>query len=102
VKTDAEQEDKNLLLSREAEVDSKPALEIYADDVKCGHGAAAGAVAEEALFYMLSRGIDPLLAQTLLIKGFAASVLDEVRLPALRSHLERLLVQSLPRLGASE
>jgi Fe-S cluster assembly protein SufD len=102
VKTDAEQEDKNLLLSREAEVDSKPALEIYADDVKCGHGAAAGAVAEEALFYMLTRGLDPLLAQGLLIKGFAAAVLDEVRLPVLRSHLERLLVQSLPRLRAGE
>ncbi len=102
VKTDAEQEDKNLLLSREAEVDSKPALEIYADDVKCGHGAAAGAVAEEALFYMLSRGIDPVLAQTLLIKGFAASVLDQVRLAGLRAHLERLLVQSLPRLRTGE
>jgi len=101
-KTDAEQEDKNLLLSREAEVDSKPALEIYADDVKCGHGAAAGAVAEEALFYMLSRGIGPVLAQTLLIKGFASSVLDEVRLPALRTQLDRLLVDSLPRLRTEE
>jgi Fe-S cluster assembly protein SufD len=98
VKTDAEQEDKNLLLSREAEVDSKPALEIYCDDVKCGHGAAAGAVADEALFYMRSRGLDERMASILLIRGFAAAVLDEVRLPSLRSFLEKQVVRSLPRL----
>jgi Fe-S cluster assembly protein SufD len=98
VKTDAEQEDKNLLLSREAEVDSKPSLEIYADDVKCGHGAAAGALAQDALFYMRSRGLDEATATLLLIKGFAAAVLDEVRLPRLRTFLERATVAALPRL----
>ncbi len=98
VKTDAEQEDKNLLLSPEAEVDSKPSLEIYADDVKCGHGAAAGAVAEEALFYMRARGLDEATATLLLIKGFAAAVLQEVRLPTLRRFLEGATVAALPRL----
>jgi len=100
VKTDAEQEDKNLLLSPEAEVDSKPALEIYADDVKCGHGAAAGAVADEALFYMRTRGLDEATATLLLIKGFAAAVLDEVRLPTLRRFMEEATIAALPRLKA--
>ncbi len=101
VKADAYQEDKNLVLSAEAEVDSKPSLEIYADDVKCGHGATAGAVAEDALFYMQSRGLDLDTATMLLIKGFTSGVLDEVRLPPLRRYLERLALRGLAgaRLG---
>jgi Fe-S cluster assembly protein SufD len=97
VKTDAHQEDKNLLLSKDAEVDSKPSLEIYADDVKCGHGATAGAVAEDALFYIRSRGIDPETANVLLIKGFAAEILDTVKIDSLRTHLEELTLRALPR-----
>ncbi|HEU4759937.1 MAG TPA: Fe-S cluster assembly protein SufD, partial [Dehalococcoidia bacterium] len=95
VKADAYQEDKNLVLSAEAEVDSKPSLEIYADDVKCGHGATAGAVAEDALFYMQSRGLDLQTATMLLIKGFADEVLGQVRPAALRRYLERLALRGL-------
>jgi Fe-S cluster assembly protein SufD len=96
VKTDAHQEDKNLVLSDEAEVDSKPALEIYADDVKCGHGATAGAVAEDALFYLRSRGIDETAANQLLIRGFAGEILDRVIEP-LREYLEVQVAAALPR-----
>ncbi|MEX1195085.1 MAG: Fe-S cluster assembly protein SufD [Dehalococcoidia bacterium] len=98
-KTDAYQEDKNLLLSREAEVDSKPALEIYADDVKCGHGATAGAIAEDALFYMQSRGIDPEQAMLFLVRGFASEILDGVKLAALRTWLDERTTLALPRFG---
>jgi Fe-S cluster assembly protein SufD len=96
IKTDAHQEDKNLVLSHDAEVDSKPALEIYADDVKCGHGATAGAVAEDALFYMQSRGIDESTANQLLIRGFASEILDGVMEP-LREFLEDQTSGALPR-----
>lgn len=95
VKTDAHQEDKNLVLSDKAEVDSKPSLEIYADDVKCGHGATAGTVAEDAIFYMQSRGLDTQTATRLLIKGFASQILDTVRVEPLRHHLEALTTEAL-------
>lgn len=96
VKADSHQEDKNLILSEEAEVDSKPSLEIYADDVKCGHGATAGTVAEDAIFYMRSRGLDPRTATAFLIKGFASEIIDTVRVQPLRAHLGRLLWRALP------
>jgi Fe-S cluster assembly protein SufD len=101
VKVDSHQEDKNLILSEEAEVDSKPSLEIYADDVKCGHGATAGTVAEDAIFYMRSRGLDPETATAFLIKGFASEIIDAVRVRPLRSYLGRLVWRALPgvRLG---
>ncbi len=95
VKVDAHQADKNLLLSAGAEVDSKPSLEIYADDVKCGHGATAGAIAEDAIFYMLSRGLDMETASALLIKGFASEVLETVQVDSLRKHLEKLTAGAL-------
>lgn len=101
MKTDSHQEDKNLLLSDEAEVDSKPSLEIYADDVVCGHGATAGAVADEALFYMRSRGLDDETAQVLLVKGFASEILERVTIEPLREHLERLTLAALPRFPQS-
>ncbi len=96
-KTDAHQEDKNLVLSHEAEVDSKPALEIYADDVKAGHGATAGAIADDALFYMQSRGIDPEQAMLFLVRGFASEILDSVTIEPLRKWLEERTTQALPR-----
>jgi len=98
-KTDAYQEDKNLLLSAEAEADSKPSLEIYADDVKCGHGATAGAVADEAIFYLRSRGLDEQTATRLLIKGFASEILDAIQIEPLRAYLEQLTMERLA--GAS-
>jgi len=101
-KTDAYQEDKNLLLSAEAEANSKPSLEIYADDVKCGHGATAGAVAEEAIFYLRSRGLDEQTAMRLLIQGFASEVLDGIQIESLRTHLQQLTMTALAGVGATD
>ncbi len=95
-KTDALQSDKNLVLSPNAEVDSKPALFIYADDVKCGHGATAGNIDRDTVFYMRSRGLDPETASRLLIYGFASEIIDTVRVEHLRRRLEGLFLDSLP------
>ncbi len=95
VKADSEQTDKNLLLSPEAEVNSKPSLEIYADDVRCSHGATAGAVAEDAIFYMLSRGLDREAAMTFLIQGFASEIVERAQNKAVHSFLEGQLRASL-------
>ena len=95
-KTDSVQSDKNLILSADAEVDSKPALFIYADDVKCAHGATAGNVDADTLFYMRSRGIDLETASRLLIYGFAGEVIDKVEIPELRDFLEGAFLTSLP------
>ena len=101
-KTDAHQQDKNLLLSAEAEVDSKPSLEIYADDVKAGHGATAGAAADESLFYMQSRGLDHDTAMQFLVRGFAGEILDTVAVESLREWLETRTMQALPRFRQPE
>ncbi|MBM3941894.1 MAG: Fe-S cluster assembly protein SufD [SAR202 cluster bacterium] len=95
-KTDARQTDKNLLLSPEAEVDSKPSLLIYADDVKCGHGATAGHIDENTLFYMRSRGLDLETASRMLIHAFAREVIDTVQPHALQVFLDVIFSQSLP------
>jgi Fe-S cluster assembly protein SufD len=84
VKTDGHQLNRALLLSDHAEVDSKPELEIYADDVKCGHGAAAGALDEEALFYLRARGLAESHARAMLVAAFAGEVIDEIADPLLR------------------
>ena len=96
VKTNALQSDKNLVLSPDAEVDSKPALFIYADDVKCGHGATAGNIDQDMVFYLRSRGLDLEEASRLLIYGFAGEIIETVRVDALREYLEELFLQSLP------
>jgi Fe-S cluster assembly protein SufD len=93
--TDAHQTNKNLLLSDEAEVDSKPQLEIFADDVKCSHGAADGQVAGDAIFYLKSRGLDEAAARTLLTFGFANEVLGRIRVEPVRVWLESLLAARL-------
>ena len=90
-KTDSEQRIATLLLSRRAEVDTKPELEIHADDVRCAHGATVGQLDATALAYLRSRGIDPDTARALLLQGFAAQILDAVKLPALREDLHRRL-----------
>ena len=95
-KTDALQTDKNLVLSPNAEVDSKPALFIYADDVKCGHGATAGNIDQDTVFYMRSRGVDPETASRLLIYGFASEIIETVQIEPFRAYLERLFLDSLP------
>ena len=96
IKVDSHQEDKNLVLSPDAEVDSKPSLFIWADDVKCGHGATAGNIDLDTVFYMRSRGIDLETASRLLIYGFASEIIDAVEDNFLRNYLERLFLDSLP------
>ena len=96
IKTDSHQEDKNLVLSPDAEVDSKPSLFIWADDVKCGHGATAGNIDLDTVFYMRSRGIDLETASRLLIYGFASEIIDTVEDDFLRNYLGRLFLDSLP------
>ena len=95
-KTDSLQTDKNLVLSPHAEVDSKPALFIYADDVKCGHGATAGNIDQETIFYMRSRGVDLETASRLLIRGFAGEMVETVELEPFKSYLEKRFLESLP------
>ena len=95
-KADARQTDKNLLLSDDAEVDSKPSLFIYADDVQCSHGATAGHMDEDTLFYMRSRGLDPETASRMLIQAFASEIIDTVRLGPLREHLDKVFLEALP------
>lgn len=94
-KTDAQQTDKNLLLSDRAEVDSKPSLLIYADDVKCGHGATAGHIDADVLFYMQSRGLDPQTASQLLIHAFAREIIDTVENAAVRDYLDGRIQESI-------
>jgi Fe-S cluster assembly protein SufD len=94
--TDARQSNANLLLSPEAEVDTKPELEIYADDVKCAHGATTGQLDTAALFYLRSRGIDADTAKSLLTFAFADTVLARMELLPLRRHAEQLVVGRLP------
>jgi Fe-S cluster assembly protein SufD len=95
-KTDAQQTDKNLLLSLDAEVDSKPSLLIYADDVKCGHGATAGHIDDDTLFYMQSRGLDVETASQILIHAFASEIIDTVGLTTLREYLDRRFMEAIP------
>ena len=94
--TDAQQSNANLLLSAEAEVDTKPELEIYADEVKCSHGATTGQLDTNALFYLRSRGLDEETARSLLTFAFADMVLARMPLVPLRRHAEQLVVGRLP------
>ncbi len=87
-KTDGKQSNNNLLLSDGARIDTKPQLEIFADDVKCTHGATVGRLDETALFYMRSRGVGPAQAKRLLTYAFAADVLEKIELEPLREALE--------------
>jgi Fe-S cluster assembly protein SufD len=94
--TDARQSNANLLLSPHAHVDTKPELEIYADDVKCAHGATTGQLDAAALFYLRSRGLDETTAKSLLTFAFADTVLARMELAPLRRHAEQLVVGRLP------
>jgi Fe-S cluster assembly protein SufD len=95
-KTDAKQTNRNLLLSDDAQIDTKPQLEIYADDVKCTHGATIGQVEENALFYMRSRGIDEASARGLLLLAFANECLDRMKCRPVRDYLQDLVQGWLP------
>jgi Fe-S cluster assembly protein SufD len=94
-KTDAKQTNRNLLLSDEARVHTKPQLEIFADDVKCTHGATVGRLDEVARFYARSRGIPAAATDRLLTYAFAAEVVDEVALAPVRQELDRLVLERL-------
>lgn len=94
-KTDAMQTNKNLLLSDKARVDTKPQLEIYADDVKCAHGAAVGQIDPEELFYLETRGIGPELGRNLLTYGFAEEVIGKIKIESIRSQLDEIVLRQL-------
>lgn len=96
--TDARQTSRNLILGRRASIDTKPELEILADDVKCAHGASVGELDEAALFYLRARGIPVEEARRLLVEGFLAEAIEGVADPAIRGHLSRRLSQRLARL----
>jgi Fe-S cluster assembly protein SufD len=94
-KTDAKQTNKNLLLSDEATADTKPQLEIYADDVKCTHGATVGQLNEESIFYLRTRGIAAECARRMLIHAFAGEIIERIRYDHIREELDRVIWESL-------
>ena len=96
-KTDAKQTNRNLLLSEHAQIDTKPQLEIYADDVKCTHGATIGQVNEEAIFYLRSRGIAKEAARAILLFAFAQESLQRMKAEPIRKHLEEVVSRWLPQ-----
>jgi Fe-S cluster assembly protein SufD len=101
-KTDAKQTNKNLLLSDDATVDTKPQLEIYADDVKCTHGATIGQLNEESIFYLRARGIGAETARRMLIHAFAGEIIERIRHAPAREELDKLVWERLeqhPRIG---
>ena len=94
-KINAFQSNKNILLSDNATVNTKPQLEIYADDVKCSHGCTVGQLDEEALFYLRSRGISEKAAKSLLVHAFALDILEYIKLEAIRTYVDHLITQRL-------
>ncbi len=94
-KTDAKQTNKNLLLSDDATVNTKPQLEIYADDVKCTHGATVGQLNDEAIFYLRSRGLGMETARQMLIHAFAGEIIERVRCVPAREELDRIIWERL-------
>ena len=95
IATEANQTCRGMLVSPTARIHTQPQLEIYCDDVKCSHGAATGQLDERALFYMLSRGIDPPQARSMLMNAFMADVIDSVTLSPLRDRLRHLVERRL-------
>ena len=94
-KTDAKQTNRNLLLNDDAQIDTKPQLEIYADDVKCTHGATIGQIEENALFYLRSRGIDEREARRLLLEAFAGECIERMKPGAARDYTESIVFERL-------
>ena len=94
-KTNAFQSNKNILLSDNATMNTKPELEIYADDVKCSHGATTGQVNKEALFYLRSRGIAKDKAIPMLLFGFASDVIEKIKNSAFKEEISSLLLKRL-------
>ena len=94
-KINAFQSNGNVLLSDNASMNSKPELEIYADDVKCSHGSTTGQIDEEAIFYLRARGISEKSAKSLLINGFVGEVVDQISNEIVREHITKLMAQKL-------
>ena len=93
--TDGYQSNKNLLLSNDARIDTKPQLEIYNDDVKCAHGATVGQLEEEELFYLLSRGLNESLARNLLTYGFAEEIVNKIAIESIKKQLDEAVLNRL-------
>lgn len=93
--TDAQQQNKNLLLSNDARVDTKPQLEIFNDDVKCSHGATVGQLEEEELFYLRTRGLSDDLARNLLTYGFAEEIINKIEVDSIKRELDSLVLNRL-------
>lgn len=96
-KTDSKEYNHNLLLSRGCEIDTKPEMEIYADDVKCGHGSTVGQLDPDQLFFLRARGLDAVTARSLLTHAFAVEVLERIPSETLRDALSKVISQRLPR-----
>jgi Fe-S cluster assembly protein SufD len=94
-RTDAKQTNRNLLLSEGAVIDTKPQLEIFADDVKCTHGATVGQLDEDAIFYLNSRGLSRGTARTILTYAFAADLVERIGIEPLRIYVNRILLEKL-------
>jgi Fe-S cluster assembly protein SufD len=94
-KTNAYQSNKNVLLSENASVNTKPQLEIFADDVKCTHGCTVGKLNEEGLFYLQSRGISERTARNLLLRAYASDILEHIKPAPIRSYVEHLIIERL-------
>ncbi len=97
-KVNAMQVDKNLLLSNDAEADTKPAFWIYCDDVRCGHGAACGNLDDDAMFYLRSRGIEEEEARMILIRAYVSEIVDAIREPSIHDHVAALIAEKLDNL----
>jgi len=98
--TNSAQQSRNLLLSRRAHVDTKPQLEIFADDVKCAHGAAIGQLEADELFYLRTRGLSETAARNLLTYGFAAEIVDRIPIASVAASLRKaVLEQTQAELG---
>jgi Fe-S cluster assembly protein SufD len=98
-KTDSKQTNKNLVLSNEAVINTKPELQIHADDVRCTHGATIGQLDAESMFYLQSRGIPKREARSLLTYAFAKDIVDRIKIPPLRDSLERMLFEKFHEHG---
>ncbi len=98
-KTSAEMDNRNLLLSEDAEIDAKPQLEILADDVKCSHGVAVGQLDPESVFYLVSRGVDTETARNMLTFAFANEMIDKIGLESLHSRVQEHLLDLFPQTG---
>jgi len=94
-KTDAYQLSKAILLSENSEFDSKPELEIYADDVKCSHGSSSGSIDEESIYYLMSRGLNKIESTKLLVEGFLSESIDTIKSTAIKKFLQTKLTSQI-------